>query len=303
MSEKRVLAKKYLNPYTDFGFKKLFGEEGSKDLLIDFLNQLLPEQHQIAELSFKNPEKMAGTAKERKAIFDIYCQTANGERFIVEMQKAKVKYFKDRALFYSTFPIKEQVKKSEWNFALLPIYFVAILDFHYDEDEEKRKFRRDVCLKDQDGDVFFDKLHFKFLQMPLFTKQAHELESHFDKWVYFLKNLENFDHIPAILNEPIFQKGFDIAELSHLTPKQFDAYQRSLLEYAEVKNVSDTSFEEGMVKGKIEGIIEGKIEGEKEKAFAIAHNMLAKHFDLTTISDLTGLTLDEITALARSEKT
>ena len=71
--------------------------------------------------------------------------------------------------------------------------------------------------KAQDGDVFYDKLHFKFLQMPLFTQQEHELETHFDKWVYFLKHLEDFDHIPAILNEPIFQKGFEIAEVSHLS--------------------------------------------------------------------------------------
>lgn len=242
---------KYFNPYTDFGFKKLFGEEGSKDLLTDFLNQLLVFYYQIGSLSFKKTE-IAGIPKERKAIFDIYCQTKDGERFIVEMQKAKVNFFKDRALFYSTFPIKEQAKKGEWNFELVPVYFIAILNFHYDEQEEMRKFRRDVCLKDQDGDIFYDKFHFKFLQMPLFTKQEHELETQFDKWVYFLKNLENFDHIAAILNEPIFQKGFEIADLSHLTPRQFEAYQKSLLEYLEVKNVSDTAFGDGKIKRTLE---------------------------------------------------
>ncbi|MDD5271773.1 MAG: Rpn family recombination-promoting nuclease/putative transposase [Methylovulum sp.] len=198
--------------------------------MLDFLNQLLPPHHQIAELSFKNPEKMPSTAKERKAIFDIYCQNAQGGRFIVEMQKAKVKFFKDRSLFYSTFPIKEQAKKGGWDFRLMPVYLIAILDFVYDEKKEASKFRRDVCLKDQDGDLLYDKLHFKFPQMPLFTKQEHELDSHVDKWLYFLKNLENFDHIPAILNEPIFQKGFGIAELAHLKPKQLDDYQKSLLE-------------------------------------------------------------------------
>ncbi|MCK5356342.1 MAG: Rpn family recombination-promoting nuclease/putative transposase, partial [Methyloprofundus sp.] len=157
---------KYLNPYTDFGFKKLFGEEGSKDLLIDFLNQLLPARHQIATLLFNNSEQLNETLTERTAIFDIYCQTETGSKFIVEMQKAKVNYFKDRSLFYSTFPIREQAKKGGWDFKLLPVYFIAILDFHYDEKEEERKFRRDVCLKDQDGDIFYDKLHFKFLQMP-----------------------------------------------------------------------------------------------------------------------------------------
>lgn len=276
---------KYFNPYTDFGFKKLFGEEGSKDLLIDFLNQLLPDYHQIAELSFKNPEKIASTPKERKAIFDIYCQTAKGERFIVEMQKAKVNFFKDRALFYSTFPIKEQAKKGEWTFELTPVYFIAILNFHYDEAEERRKFRRDVCLKDQDGDIFYDKFHFKFLQMPLFTKQEHELETHFDKWVYFLKHLENFDHIPSVLNEPIFQRGFEIAELSHLTPRQYDAYLKSLMEYSEVKNVSDAAFGDGFEKG------------ELAKALKIAKALKEKNVDINIIIASTGLTKQEIERL------
>lgn len=269
---------KYINPYTDFGFKKLFGEDASKDLLVDFLNQLLPAHHQINELHFKNSEKINDTPSERKAIFDIYCQTSEGEKFIVEMQKAKVKYFKDRSLFYSTFPIKEQAQKGGWDFKLLPVYFIAILDFHYDEQEEERKFRRDVCLKDQDGAVFYDKLHFKFLQMPLFNKQEDELESHFDKWVYFLKNLETFDHIPSILNESIFQKGFEIAEISHLKPTQFEAYQKSLLEYWEVKNVMDSSFEEGKLEGKLEGKIEVAITLKKQN---IAIDIIALSTGLT----------------------
>ena len=277
---------KYINPYTDFGFKKLFGEDASKDLLVDFLNQLLPAYHQINELHFKNSEKINDTPSERKAIFDIYCQTRAGEKFIVEMQKAKVKYFKDRSLFYSTFPIKEQAQKGGWDFKLLPVYFIAILDFHYDEQEEERKFRRDVCLKDQDGAVFYDKLHFKFLQMPLFNKQEDELESHFDKWVYFLKNLETFDHIPSILNEPIFQKGFEIAEISHLKPTQFEAYQKSLLEYWEVKNVMDSSFEEGKLEGKLEGKIEGKIE--------VAITLKKQNIAIDIIALSTGLTRQEI---------
>jgi predicted transposase/invertase (TIGR01784 family) len=276
------MANKYFNPYTDFGFKKLFGEEASKDLLQDFLNQLLPQHHQIAELSFKNPEKIASTPKERKAIYDIYCKTAKGEQFIVEMQKAKVNFFKDRALFYSTFPIKEQAKKGIWSFELKPVYFIAILNFHYDEKEEMQKFRRDVSLKDQDGEIFYDKLHFKFLQMPLFTKQEHELETHFDKWVYFLKNLENFEHIPAILNEPIFQKGFEIAEISHLTSRQYDAYLKSLVEYSEVQNVSDTAFGDG------------KIEGKFERTLEIAKNMLAMGLNYSQISQATGLAEHEI---------
>jgi predicted transposase/invertase (TIGR01784 family) len=288
--KEQVSQSKYFNPYTDFGFKKLFGEEGSKDLLHDFLNQLLPPHHQISELSFKNPEKIASTPKERKAIYDIYCKTAKGEQFIVEMQKAKVNFFKDRALFYSTFPIKEQAKKGVWSFELMPVYFIAILNFQYDEKEERQKFLRAVCLKDQDGELFYDKLHFKFLQMPLFTKQEHELETHFDKWVYFLKNLENFDHIPAILNEPIFQKGFEIAELSHLTARQYDAYLKSLVEYSEVQNVNDTAFGDGFEKG------------ELAKALKIAKEMLLDNEPIEKIVRYTQLSVEQIENLRKEEK-
>lgn len=235
---------KYMNPYTDFGFKKLFGEEASKELLIDFLNQLLPPYHQIAELNFSNSENLSGLSSERKAIFDIHCKSVSGERFIVEMQKAKVKFFKDRSLFYTTFPIRDQAQQGDWNFKIDPIYFIAILDFEYDVGEEKRKFRRDVALKDQDGDLFFDKLYFKFLQMPLFKKSETELESRFEKWCYFLKNLETFDHIPKMLNEPIFKKAFDIAELAALSEEQRENYEQSLIQYRDLKSVLETAVEE-----------------------------------------------------------
>ena len=295
------MAAKYFNPYTDFGFKKLFGEEGSKDLLIDFLNQLLPTHHQIQQLTFKNPENLADTIAERKAIFDIYCESKTGDKFIVEMQKAKIKHFKDRALFYSTFPIREQSEKGDWNFLLLPIYFIAILDFEYDENTIP-KFRRDVCLKDQDGDIFFDKLNFKFLQMPLFNKQEDELVTHFDKWLYFLKNLESFNHIPAILNEPIFQKGFEIAEISHLNIEQYEQYKKSLVQYLEVKNVFDTAFEEGekvgiekgIEQGIEKGIEQGIEQGIERGIEKVAKALKEQNVAIEIIVESTGLSYEAI---------
>jgi len=174
---------RYLNPYTDFGFKKLFGEEGNKDLLADFLNQLLPERHQIAELEFQNTEQLPDIPVDRRAIFDIFCTSTTGEYFIVEMQKGEMRYFKDRTFFYLTYPIREQARKGKWSFRLNPIYFIAIIDFEYDQEEEERKFLREVALRDQDGALFSDKLHFRFLQMPFFNKQEHELVTHFDKYL------------------------------------------------------------------------------------------------------------------------
>ena len=233
---------KYINPYTDFGFKKLFGEEANKDLLIDFLNQLLPDYHQIAKLTFRNNENLSEFAFERSAIFDIHCEAQNGERFIVEMQKAKINFFKDRSLFYTTFPIREQAKRGdEWDFRLTPIYMIAILDFLYDEEAEKQKFLRSVALRDEDGELFYDKLHFKFIQMPLFNKTENELVTHFDKWIYFLKNLASSDSIPNILREPIFEKAFHKAEIAAMTSDEYDNYQKSLMKYIEIREVVNTA--------------------------------------------------------------
>ena len=256
---------KYINPYTDFGFKKLFGEEANKDFLIDFLNQLLPPHHQIADLSFKNVENLPDLPTERKAIFDIHCKAVSGEHFVVEMQKAKINFFKDRMLFYLTFPIREQAQRGEWDFKLTPIYMIAILDFEYDEEEERRKFLRHVQFKDQDCDVFYNKLHFKFIQMPLFTKEAHELETHFDKWIYFLKKLETFDDIPAILKEPIFEKAFKTAEVANMSPEQRDEYEQSRLSYLEVKEAVHTAEMDGRKKEKHEIAKEMKGAGESNE--------------------------------------
>lgn len=278
--------RKYINPYTDFGFKKLFGEEGNKDLLIDFLNQLLPKHHQIADLNFRNVENLSDLSAERKAIFDIHCKAITGERFVVEMQKAKIKHFKDRSLFYVTFPIREQAQQGDWNFKLEVIYFVAILDFEYDEAEERRKFRRDVALKDQDGDLFFEKLHFKFLQMPLFNKKENELETKFDKWCYFLKNLENFDHIPGILNEPIFQKAFSTAELAGLTAEQRSIYEENLIQYWGMKSAIETAMETAV----------------EEREIEIVKTAIRKGLDNEFISELTGIPFEKIEALRKETK-
>ncbi|MEA5459379.1 Rpn family recombination-promoting nuclease/putative transposase [Arcicella sp. LKC2W] len=274
---------KYINPYTDFGFKKLFGEEANKDLLIDFLNQLLPDYHQIATLTFRNNENLSEFAFERSAIFDIHCEAQSGERFIVEMQKAKINFFKDRSLFYTTFPIRDQAKKgNEWDFRLTPIYMIAILDFLYDEEAEKQKFLRSVALKDQDGELFYDKLHFKFIQMPLFNKAENELVTHFDKWIYFLKNLASSNDIPDILREPIFEKAFHEAEIAAMTSGEYDNYQKSLMKYIEIREVVNTAVNSAVKNA------------EKDNAKKIAKDLKRLGVTKNIIVESTGLSEKEI---------
>ena len=150
------LTKRYINPLTDFGFKKLFGTEPNKLLLIDFLNQILPDR-KIKDLSYSSNEKLGLTEIDRKAIFDLYCIGDQGERFIVEMQKAKQNYFKDRSVFYASFPIQEQGKKNTWDYQLDPVYSVGILDFIFDDHKNEKEMLHVVELKNQRGEVFYDK--------------------------------------------------------------------------------------------------------------------------------------------------
>ena len=289
---------KYIDPYSDFGFKKLFGEEANKDLLIDFLNTFLPEKHQIETLAFRNTEQLGPVPYDRRAFFDIYCEAKNGERFIVEMQKAKQHYFKDRAIFYATFPIREQAEKGmEWQFELNAIYYVGILDFEYDEREERKKFMRDVTLKDQDGELFYDKLHFIFLQMPLFRKTESELEGHRDKWVYFLKNLVNLNHIPGILHEPIFERAFATAEISRMSHAEYMQYEADLKVHRDSYATFKTATTEALAEGLAKGLAEGLAEGETQKAIAVALQMKKDGIDANVIAKYTGLSTEEIDRL------
>jgi len=284
---------KYINPFTDYGFKRLFGEEPNKPLLMDFLNELLKEeQGQITELTYLKNENLGTGEVDRRAVFDLYCTSENGEKFIVELQKTKQKFFKDRTVYYSTFPVREQAERgSEWNFELKKVYMISILDFIFDEEKEnKQKFRYDVKLTDiETKKVFYEKLTFIYLEMPKFNKEIEELQTRFEKWLYVLKNLHKLDRVPEKLRESIFMQLFEVAEIAKFTKEEYRHYEDSLKHYRDLKNSLDTSKEEGK--------IEGRIEGEKNKQIEIAKNMLLDNEPIEKIKKYTGLTAEEISKL------
>ena len=301
-----ALQDKYVNPFTDFGFKKLFGSEPNKDLLIDFLNEVvLPSRHKIADLSYAKNEHLGQKELDRKAIFDLYCVGTNGERFIVEMQKAKQNYFKDRSVFYASFPIQEQAQRGDWNFKLTEIYTVGILDFVFTEDSDKKEVRHEVKLKDQHNRVFYEKLTFIYLEMPHFTKTEAELETPYDKWLYVLKHLPYLEKRPVALQEKIFTKLFEAAEIAKFSAAELAGYEASLKYYRDLKNVIDTAaseghfagLQEGIKQGIEQGIEQGREQGVIESKKAIARSALAENMPVEIIMRLTGLTPEEIEAL------
>lgn len=255
------LQDKYINLLTDFGFKRVFGTEPNKALLIDFLNTLLPPQHRIREVTYKNNETLGNTPLDRKAIFDIYCQGENGERFIVEIQKAKQNFFKDRSVYYATFPIQEQALKGEWNYQLTPVYTVGVLDFVFDDHKHDETLIHTVELKNQHCEVFYEKLKFIYIELPKFTKSIEQLETHLEKWLFLLRHLPDLSDPPPPLQESIFDRLFEVAKIANFSPTEQETYQNSLKYYRDLNNVVDTSREEGREEGRIEGRIEGLQEG------------------------------------------
>lgn len=287
---------KYINPFTDYGFKKLFGEEPNKDLLLDFLNELLKEeQGNIIDLTYLKSEKLGTTALDRKAIFDLYCENDKGEKFIVELQKSKQNFFKDRTLYYSTFPIREQAKKADWDYELKAVYTIAILDFVFDEDKhEKHKYRYDVKLTDiETNKIFYDKLTFIYLEMPKFNKQLAQLETRFDKWLYIIKNLHKIKEIPEKLQESIFEKLFTTAEIAKFTPDQIQSYEDSLKYYRDLKNSLDTAREEGVE----EGFEMGLEKGIEQGIINTAKNAIKQGLSDEVIMSITGLNAPQINQL------
>ncbi|HQV24085.1 MAG TPA: Rpn family recombination-promoting nuclease/putative transposase, partial [Agitococcus sp.] len=201
----------FVNPFTDFGFKRLFGTEPNKHLLISFLNTLLPAKHQIQDLQYTKNEYQGYTALDRKAIFDLTCTSTTGERFIVELQKAKQNFFKDRSVYYSTFPIQEQAIKGDWDFKLAAVYTVGILDFVFEEDvaNHDTDVVHTIQLKNQHHQVFYDKLTFIYITLPQFKKTLNDLKTIQDKWFYAFRHLSELDDIPPVLQEAIFLQLFE----------------------------------------------------------------------------------------------
>ena len=292
---------RYVNPYTDFGFKKLFGTELNKELLISLLNALFDRSAQqspneprqvVKDLKYLPTEKLEAFGM-RRAVFDVYCEGENGEKFIVEMQKASQDFFRDRSVFYSAFPIIEQGKAgADWDFHLNNVYTIGILNFVFPGDEyDKDCFHHEVKLMDvEDKHVFYDKLTYVYLEMPKFKKTEDELVSMYDKWLFVLKNLTQLMERPVALQERVFTRLFEQAEIARFTPDETRIYEESLKHYRDMRNVVNSAERRGREEGRREGLEEGR----KDAKYEAAGKMKAKGFASADIAEITGLTTAEI---------
>ena len=232
-------------------------------------------------------------------MFDVYCENDKGEKFIVEMQKAEQQFFKDRSVFYSTFPIREQALRGEWDYKLKAVYTIGILNFVFDENrEDENYYHHEIKLMDiNKKEVFYDKLTFIYLEMPKFTKTETELETLFDKWMYVLKNLPRLMERPVALQERIFERVFRVAEIAKFNKNELVEYEESLKVFRDLNNVINTAEQKGETRGEARGRAEGRAEGERKKALDIARNLKSSGLPVEDIAKFTGLTLKEISNL------
>ena len=276
---------RYINPYTDFGFKKLFGTEMNKDLLISFLNALFNNEEKVIEdVQYLNSEHLGDGYGDRRAVFDVYCKTKDGGRFIVEMQKAEQTYFKDRSLYYSTFAIREQAPKGkDWDYHLEDVYTVGVLNFKFPSDEYPAdKYRHEIKLKDvEDNHVFYPKLTFVYLEMPKFNMTEDKLVTMFDKWMFVLRNLSRLLDRPKALQDRIFDRLFEQAEIAKYSPEERREYEVSVKNYWDYNSTMKTA----------------ATNASNERAKKIARRMKARGDSAEDIAEMTDLSVEEIDAL------
>ncbi len=281
------LPARFIDPFTDYGFKRLFGTEANKELLIAFLNLFLPQKHQITELRYARNEFSGLNEMDRKAVFDLYCIAHNGDRFIVELQQARQVFFKDRSVFYSSYPIQEQGQVGRWNFELQSVYMIAVLDFILTDNADVVST---VQLKDQHNQVFYDKLTYIYMEMPKFTKTEDQLETQSDKWLYILKYLPHLYERPDWIQERILNNLFDAAEVANLSRSERSHYEESLRTYRDLENTLSYSEEKGLRRG----MEKGMEKGQRDQQLATARKALEAGLSTVITATLTGLSEKEI---------
>ena len=312
-NEETRTRQQYAELLCDFMFKRLFGSEANKDVLIGFLNMLL-EDVEIEDVDFIPTEHLGVTEEDRKVIFDISCKCKDGSSFIIEMQRGYQKNFRKRALYYTTYPINEQGRhahdlflkrkaqaeaegmqsdlKFDWDYDLKPVTVVAVLNFQFNHDEgwPKERYHSSYRLReDSCHEMMTDALRFVFLELGRFKKRIWELDTVFDKWMYLLKHMHELVTIPKEFSDPLFTRLFMLAKINKFTTEEYKLYQKSLENMSELDNVIASTAEVAEKRGRELGRAEGRAETVKK--------MLAAGISVEMIANALGMSVEEIESL------
>ena len=296
---KKMDAGRYINPYTDYGFKHLFGTEPNKDLTLALVNALLQGKEVIKSLTLLPAEQLGDTDEDRRAVFDVYCENEKGDKIIIEMQKADQPWFKDRSVYYSSFPIRSQGEKGKWLFGLKSVYTIGILNFVFDDDKDDKEYYHHVVqLMDvEKKTVFYDKLTYIYLEMPKFQKKEEELETMADKWLFALKHLPRLLERPKALQERIFSKFFEVAEVAGLSKEEYAKYWESEKIFYDNVGAFMAAEAKGLAKGIEKGLEKGRAEGRAEERLINARSLKDNGVPIEVIAKSLNLTDEELQQL------
>jgi len=288
---------RFVNPFTDVGFKRIFGQEVSKDLLLDFLNVLLAGERCITDITFLDKEQLSVKEDFRTIIYDVYCLTETGEHIIVEMQNKRQRHFVDRSIYYASRSIVGQgLRGDQWDYHVDAVYGVFFMNFTH--RQLPRQLRTDVILADRStGAMLSDKMRLIYLQLPLFDKQEDECDTDFERWIYVIKNMEILERMPWMAQNQVFERLAELADVGKLNPEQQREYDRALKAYRDSLATYETSHAEGRAEGRLEGRAEGRLEGQS----LLIMSMLNNGVTVEQIAQMTGMSVDEINALISSQ--
>ena len=272
---------KFADPKNDIAFKKIFGDENHKEVLISFLNSILnfKNENKIVDVILVNPYQVPKIEELKETILDIKATNKKGEHFIVEMQKNDKGDFAKRSLYYTSKAYVNQLNVSYNYKKLQKVYFIGIINFNIFDNINyiSRHLILNIETKIQDIADF----EFNFIELKKFNKRLNELNTILDKWIYFIKNASNLTLIPKeFKDKKEFIKAFEIASQYNWNKKELEVYEYIALKEFDRLNEIETAEEKGRIKEKVE----------------IARNLLDV-LDVETIALKTGLSVEDIEKL------
>ena len=300
---------RYINPLNDWGFKRLFGTEVNKEFLIAFLMEIFPDKR-IKDISYLPTEQLGLASGDRNARFDVMCKDESGEKFIVEIQLAYQKHFRERALYYSGMVLHSQgVKGKKWNYNIKGVYFIGLLNFTFGPERGGGLIRRYSVREDESGELMTDKLRFVFIEIGRFDKRPEELKTNLDKWFYVLKNLHRLLERPTALVDRIFRRFFEAAEVISLTKDEKKQYVSNMINerdtYNQIAYAREFGREEGIKQGLKQGLEQGREQGVEQgkvaEREAIALRMIGANTPMEFIVKCTGLDKAAVEALVQKK--
>ena len=241
---------KYADLLNDEVFKLVFGRESTKDVMIEFLNQVILDRR-ILDLEFIDKEMHPVERDAKGTVYDMFCKTDDGSRIIVEVQRRKQPFYPERALYYSTFQIQRQVEAGAEYYDFLPVYVVSILDFVMDDDPQSNVVRTAYRLyEDNSHKLLTDRVTFIFIELPKFKKTVEELDGNILEGMYFcFKNMPELESRPEVLDHHVFTKIFDVTELYNMDQETRDKVLDNMTTERDLKNQMIYAREEGREEG------------------------------------------------------